>query len=70
MLRWQQAQGRRHAVDCALPLRPEESFEALCGTVVNTVAQDFPALGGLCLDPTCMDCDAAWRQQQGAGARR
>lgn len=66
MLRWQQAQGKRHAVDTALPLRPEESFEALCGEVVTTAEHDFPCLGGLCLDPTCWDCDAIWRKRQAA----
>lgn len=64
MLRWQQAQGQRHAVDSVFPLRPEESFDTLCGQRLTTVRRDFPALGGSCTDPTCQDCDAEWRKRQ------
>lgn len=63
MLRWQQAQGQRHAVDSVFPLRPDESFEALCGQVVTTTRRDFHELGGSCTDPTCWDCDTAWAKR-------
>lgn len=64
MLRWQQAQGRRHAVDSVFPLRPEETFEALCGQVVTTARRDFNELAGSCTDPTCWDCDEVWRGRE------
>lgn len=52
LLRWQQAQGRRHALD-GLPPHPDESFQALCGAVVTARADDIVLLGVTCIDPTC-----------------
>lgn len=63
MLRWQQAQGKRHALD-GLPPRPGESFETLCGQVVDVVRADIPELGGQWLAWTCRECDAVWRRRE------
>jgi hypothetical protein len=62
MLRWQQAEGKRHALDSALPPGPDEPFRALCGATVTPGRSDFAALGGRWFDPTCWDCDGVWRE--------
>lgn len=60
MLRWQQAEGKRHALDVAFPPRPEEQFKTLCGEEVTVAVCDVPQLGGNWFDPTCAECRAAW----------
>lgn len=64
MLRWQQAEGKRHAFDVSreLPPRPGCEFRALCGAVITPQRRDFVELGGKWLDETCWDCDHVWRQ--------
>lgn len=64
LLHWQQAEGRRHALD-GLPVRPNESFRALCGVEVSARREDIVLLGAKCTDPTCWDCDRAWRVRIG-----
>lgn len=64
VLRWQQAEGRRHAVrqiGVAGGPTVDESFEALCGEIVTPRRKDFPSLGGHWFDPTCPGCDSVWR---------
>ncbi|WP_116040711.1 zinc finger protein [Amycolatopsis palatopharyngis] len=63
-LRWQQAEGRRHALDIDPYTRPRpgEQFRALCGDEVTPQRQDFHELGGKWLDPTCPLCDHVWRE--------
>jgi hypothetical protein len=63
MLRWQQAEGRRHALD-GRPPNEGGAFEALCGTTVTVRRGDIPDLGGRWFDPTCWECDGAWRARQ------
>ncbi len=60
MLRWQQAEGKRHALDGPFPPRPEEQFVALCGEEVTVAVKDVPQLGGNWFDPTCAGCESAW----------
>lgn len=62
-LRWQQAEGRRHALDSPKEPEPEVPFTALCGQTVSPGQGDFVALGGLWLDPTCWLCDRVWRER-------
>lgn len=61
--RWQPAEGRRHATRQPLP-RPGVAFTTLCGLNVTPQDQDFVELGGNWLDPTCWDCDKAWRRHE------
>lgn len=64
MLKWQQAEGQRHALDvdpCSMP-RPDEPFRALCGALVTPEREDFVEPAGKWLDPTCWDCDRVWRE--------
>lgn len=63
MLHWQQAEGRRHALDGLSP-RPGESFRALCGTEVTVRRKDILELGGHWHDPTCQGCDRTWRTRE------
>lgn len=67
MLVWQQAEGKRHALEGRAP-NPGGSFVALCGAEVTVQRKDFPELGGIWLDPTCWDCDDRWRQHEGMPA--
>ncbi|HKN57126.1 MAG TPA: zinc finger protein [Amycolatopsis sp.] len=60
MLRWQQAEGKRHALNGPFVPRPEESFVALCGEEVTVHVGDVPQLGGNWFDPTCTRCESAW----------
>ncbi|WP_326837773.1 zinc finger protein [Amycolatopsis rhabdoformis] len=60
MLRWQQAEGKRHALEGPFAPRPEESFVALCGVEVTVAAGDVPQLGGNWFDPTCGVCSSKW----------
>ncbi|MEV0066608.1 MULTISPECIES: zinc finger protein [unclassified Amycolatopsis] len=60
MLRWQQAEGKRHAHEGPFAPRPEESFVALCGVEVTVARADVPQLGGNWFDPTCAVCSSAW----------
>jgi hypothetical protein len=62
MLRWQQAESRRHALDAPFMPRPGEMFRALCGAEVTPGKDDFVALGGKWLDATCWDCERVWRE--------
>lgn len=61
-LRWQQAEGRRHAYNTekAAP-HPGISFPALCGAEVIPRERDFIQLAGWWHDPTCWSCDREWR---------
>ncbi|WP_020668745.1 zinc finger protein [Amycolatopsis nigrescens] len=68
MLRWQQAGGRRHALDGLVP-GPGGEFRALCGAEVTVRASDLHALGGLWFDPTCWDCDRIWRESLAGSPR-
>jgi hypothetical protein len=52
MLRWQQAEGRRHALD-GRPPNEGGAFDALCGKTVTVQRRDIPDLGGRWFDPTC-----------------
>ncbi|WP_216213302.1 zinc finger protein [Amycolatopsis aidingensis] len=63
MLRWQQAEGKRHALEGRAP-NEGGSFRTLCGAEVTVRVGDVPELGGVWLDPTCWDCDAAWRRRE------
>lgn len=60
VLRWQQAEGRRHALEGAFPPRPDERFTTLCGDEVTVTVRDVPQLGGHWFDPTCIECRAVW----------
>jgi hypothetical protein len=60
MLRWQQAEGSRHALDGLAPAE-DASFVALCGAEVTVRREDIPELGGHWFDPTCLSCEGAWR---------
>jgi hypothetical protein len=60
MLRWQQAEGKRHALEGCAPAEGG-AFVALCGGKVTVQRQDIPELGGHWLDPTCLCCESAWR---------
>ncbi|MFI5610568.1 zinc finger protein [Amycolatopsis sp. FDAARGOS 1241] len=60
MLRWQQAEGKRHALEGPFAPRPEESFVALCGVEVTVTVTDVPELGGNWFDPTCVRCSTTW----------
>jgi hypothetical protein len=60
VLRWQQAEGKRHALEGPFAPRPEESFVALCGVEVTVAVADVPELGGNWFDPTCVPCSSAW----------
>jgi hypothetical protein len=69
MLRWQQAEKRRHALN-GYPM-PGAPFTALCGATVTPQTKDFLELGGTWFDPTCGDCHNAWLDRTGAtGALR
>jgi len=61
MLRWQQAEGKRHALDGPFAPRPEEQFVTLCGKKVTVAVRDVPQLGGNWFDPTCAECESVWR---------
>lgn len=65
MLRWQQAEGKRHAFFGAFTPRPDEQFVALCGEEVTVAVSDVRQLGGLWFDPTCAECQAAWLARLG-----
>ncbi|WP_020661036.1 zinc finger protein [Amycolatopsis benzoatilytica] len=60
MFRWQQAEGKRHALDAPFAPRPEETFTALCGVDVTVARHDIPQLGGHWFDPTCAECAEEW----------
>jgi hypothetical protein len=60
MLRWQQAEGRRHALEGRAP-DEGGSFTTLCGDEVTVQRADIIELGGHWFDPTCVSCDSAWR---------
>jgi hypothetical protein len=62
VLRWQQAEGKRHAVKLVnkLPPVPDVPFHSLCGIDVTPRRNDFVELGGHWLDPTCPECEVAW----------
>jgi hypothetical protein len=64
MLRWQQAEGKRHALDASVQNwpAPHVEFRALCGAEVTPKRMDFHECGGKWLDPTCWDCDGVWRE--------
>jgi hypothetical protein len=64
MLRWQQAEGKRHALNAKLAPRPGDSFRALCGEEVFVEREDVVALGGQWLAGTCWNCDAVWRKRE------
>ena len=64
MFRWQQAEGKRHALDGPFAPRPGETFTALCGAEVTVARQDIPQLGGHWFDPTCSDCAQEWLRRQ------
>lgn len=64
-MRWQQAEGKRHALDAPFAPRPGEAFRAICGATVTPGKRDFVELGGKWLDGTCWDCDAVWREIAG-----
>lgn len=64
LLRWQQAEGLRHAMDGLAP-HPDQAIRTLCGIEVIVRRHDIPLLGGLCLDPTCWECDRVWRVRTG-----
>ncbi|WP_081655030.1 zinc finger protein [Amycolatopsis orientalis] len=70
MFRWQQAEGKRHALDGPFAPRPEETFIALCGAEVTVARRDVPQLGGHWFDPTCPDCADEWRRQKGEARTR
>lgn len=61
-LRWQQAEGEKHAYQAllgmVLPVRV--AFRTLCGKDVIPEKPDFPELGGLALNPTCLTCESIW----------
>ena len=62
-LRWQQAEGKRHALDInSGHPQPGVEFRALCGAAVTPKRGDCHELGGKWLDPTCWDCDRVWRE--------
>lgn len=63
MFRWQQAEGKRHALDGPFAPRPEETFSTLCGTEVTVACTDIPQLGGHWFDPTCPECAEEWRRR-------
>lgn len=65
MLRWQQAEGKRHALDAdpADMPRVAEPFRALCGIEVTPARSDIPGIGSW-LDPTCVGCDGVWRAKE------
>ncbi|MCU1680313.1 MAG: hypothetical protein JWQ81_1052 [Amycolatopsis sp.] len=60
MLHWQQAAGKRHALDGPVP-NEGGTFTTLCGNEVTVRRTDVIELGGDWLDPTCVSCDSAWR---------
>ncbi|WP_033290609.1 zinc finger protein [Amycolatopsis jejuensis] len=60
MFKWQQAEGKRHALEGPFAPRPEETFTALCGAEVTVARSDVPQLGGHWFDPTCPECAAEW----------
>ncbi len=60
MLRWQQAEGKRHALEGPFAPRPEETFTTLCGVEVTVAVSDVPQLGGRWFDSTCLSCRAEW----------
>lgn len=64
LLRWQQAEGQRHALD-GLPPHPGELFRTLCGAEVTPQRDDIVLLGAKCIDPTCAECDRVWRNRIG-----
>ncbi|MFB9929947.1 zinc finger protein [Amycolatopsis halotolerans] len=65
MFRWQQAEGKRHALDGPFAPRPGETFTALCGAEVTVARRDVPQLGGHWFDPTCAECAEEWLRQEG-----
>jgi hypothetical protein len=66
VLRWQQAEGKRHAVKLVdeLPPVPGIPFRTLCMKDVTADRHDFTDLGGIWLDPTCVECETAWRRMR------
>jgi len=66
LLRWQQAAGRRHALD-GLPPHPGQTFRTLCGVDVTPERSDIVLLGARCIDPTCDNCERVWRHRIGMG---
>jgi hypothetical protein len=70
MLRWQQAEGRRHAYNarqtCVVPWK---SFTTLCGIEATPLPKDIISLGGHWFDGTCMTCEAAWLTADAAGVQ-
>lgn len=65
-LRWQQAEGKRHALDSDPYTAPSpgEPFRALCGADVTPKRLDFHEFGGRWLDRTCWKCDGVWRDME------
>jgi hypothetical protein len=64
VLRWQQAEGQRHALRLASASENPQvdvPFDALCGETVTPRRRDLPSLGGHWFDTTCSGCDGAWR---------
>jgi hypothetical protein len=64
MLRWQQAEGRRHALDGEGQPQPGVEFWTLCGVQVTPKRSDCHECGGKWLDPTCWKCDGVWRDME------
>ncbi|OZM72581.1 hypothetical protein CFN78_13110 [Amycolatopsis antarctica] len=59
MLRWQQAEGLRHAL-LGRPPTEGGSFVSLCGKELTVARGDIPELGGRWFDPTCTGCEREW----------
>lgn len=66
-LRWQQAEGLRHAIDGLQPY-PDQTIQTLCGREVTVRRNDFPRIGK-CIDPTCSACERVWRARIGEPVR-
>lgn len=60
MKRWQNANGKRHALEALYQPPPGETFRALCGAVLTTAVEDYPQFVGKRLFPTCVECHRAW----------
>jgi hypothetical protein len=59
-LRWQQAEGARHARVDSGALCVEHPFETLCGLHPVPQRCDLIELGGTWLAPTCLACETVW----------
>jgi hypothetical protein len=62
MKRWQQAEGKVHAVDSPAAPHLGETFRTLCGATVTTGPQDYGYIGNQWPRPTCWDCESVWRE--------